>query len=350
MQQKKKGRAEGTKCHAKTMMSRKANKTVKEKPQQAFFFPSFSGPPQTTPHTQEKGQAWIALGEVGCCNNMRHVHLCCLVLFFLDASPQVQALIVPSKSPRRELSSSSNFAAFTPPSLAYSLGCLSSHVGTKCATKRQHAFKTRFTSFATQNGNFPAFSLQNSLTHLWKRGRRKIFSVDMLAKASAADGVRGAEQERVWRAVGGEERRNEDGADAINIVSYNVLGPKQALTDKHAYSHFKWRKWPYRRERIFEELRGYNADVICLQEVCPQFTCFTNTKVQILTQKALLQVTPDTFLNDFVPFMKQLGLDKAIYTAKRLPAGEKSSRGPFRRLNKGKRLAADMLLLAADML
>ena len=265
-----------------------------------------------------------------------------MVLFFLDASLQVQALIVPSKSPTRELSSSSNFAAFTPPSLAYSLGCLSSLVGTKCATKRQHVFKTPFTSFATQNGNFgnfPAFPLPNSL----KRGRRKIFSVDMLATASAADGVRGAEQERVWRAVGGEERRNEDDADAINIVSYNVLGPKQALTDKHAYSHFKWRKWPYRRERIFEELRGYNADVICLQEVCPQFTCFTNTKVQILTQKALLQVTPDTFLNDFVPFMKQLGLDKAIYTAKRLPAGEKSSRGPFRRLNKGKRLAADML-------
>jgi hypothetical protein len=264
-----------------------------------------------------------------------------LVLFFLDASLQVQALIVPSKSPTRELSSSSNFAAFTP-SLAYSLGCLSSHVGTKCATKRQHAFKTPSTSFATQNGNFgnfPAFPLPNSL----KRGRRKIFSVDMLATASAADGVRGAEQERVWRAVGGEERRNEDGADAINIVSYNVLGPKQALTDKHAYSNFKWRKWPYRRERIFEELRGYNADVICLQEVCPQFTCFANTKVQILTQKPLLQVTPDTFLNDFVPFMKQLGLDKAIYTAKRLPAGEKSSRGPFRRLNKGKRLAADML-------
>ena len=149
-----------------------------------------------------------------------------------------------------------------------------------------------------------------------RRVRGGLCGAGMMATASAADGVRAGEQERVWRAVGGAD---EEKGEAVNIVSYNVLGPKQALTDKHAYSNFKWRKWPYRKERIFAELRAYDADVVCLQEV-----------------------TPDTFINDFAPFMKEIGLDKGIYTPKRLPDGEKSSRGPFRRPNKGKRLAPEL--------
>ena len=131
-----------------------------------------------------------------------------------------------------------------------------------------------------------------------------IRGIGMTASPSAADVMRGDEQDRIFRRVGttSGDSTQESSEDVVKIVSYNVLGPKQALTDKHAYSHFKWRKWPYRRERIFEELRKYDADVVCLQEV-----------------------TPDTFLNDFAPFMKELGLDKGIYTPKRLPDGEKSS-------------------------
>ena len=131
--------------------------------------------------------------------------------------------------------------------------------------------------------------------------------------ASSADEVRGQEQERVFRAGLGHGGTGAGGlGEAVKIVSYNVLGPKQALTDKHAYSNFKWRKWPYRKDRILEELRAYDADVVCLQEV-----------------------TPDTFVNDFAPALKELGLDKGIYTPKRLPDGEKTSRGPFRRPSKG---------------
>jgi len=142
----------------------------------------------------------------------------------------------------------------------------------------------------------------------------------VLGTASAADAVRSDEQDRVFRTVGLSQGLGDAEApeDAIKIVSYNVLGPKQALTDKHAYSNFKWRKWPYRKERIFEELRGYDPDIICLQEV-----------------------TPDTFLNDFAPFMKEIGLEKGIYTPKRLPDGEKS-RGPFRRPSKGRRLPPEL--------
>jgi hypothetical protein len=131
--------------------------------------------------------------------------------------------------------------------------------------------------------------------------------------ASSADELRGQEQERVFRAGGGKGGTGAGGSgEAVKIVSYNVLGPKQALTDKHAYSNFKWRKWPYRKDRILDELRAYDADVVCLQEV-----------------------TPDTFVNDFAPALKELGLDKGIYTPKRLPDGEKTSRGPFRRPSKG---------------
>ena len=142
----------------------------------------------------------------------------------------------------------------------------------------------------------------------------------MQAKTSAADSIRGHEQPRIFRPVGSNGAQDMHSNDAdVRIVSYNVLGPKQALTDKHAYSHFKWRKWPYRKERIFDELRSYDADVVCLQEI-----------------------TPDTFLNDFVPFMRELGLDKGIYTPKRLPDGSKSSRGPFRRPSKGRRLPPEL--------
>ncbi len=42
-----------------------------------------------------------------------------------------------------------------------------------------------------------------------------------------------------------------------------------------------------RRKRIFAELEGYNADIVCLQEV-----------------------TPDTFEKDFKPFFKDRGLDR----------------------------------------
>ena len=87
--------------------------------------------------------------------------------------------------------------------------------------------------------------------------------------ASSADAVRGQEQVRTFRSVVGQGETSPE--EAVKIVSYNVLGPKQALTDKHAYSNFKWRKWPYRKERIFEELRGYDADIVCLQEVRMSF-------------------------------------------------------------------------------
>jgi len=60
---------------------------------------------------------------------------------------------------------------------------------------------------------------------------RPLVNIGLRATASAADTVRGEEQERVFRPVGDGGGEGE----AVKIVSYNVLGPKQALTDKHGY-------------------------------------------------------------------------------------------------------------------
>jgi hypothetical protein len=96
----------------------------------------------------------------------------------------------------------------------------------------------------------------------------------------------------------------------LRLVSYNVLGPKQAMSDKHGYSHYRLRKWPFRRALILDELKAYRPDVVCLQEV-----------------------TPDTFQDDFAPFFKELGLTRG-QEALCLPsqhASPNSALGPRRR-------------------
>eukprot|EP00960_Hanusia_phi_P029038 747739-Hanusia_phi.AAC.5 len=95
-----------------------------------------------------------------------------------------------------------------------------------------------------------------------------------------------------------------DGKECLTLLSYNVLGPKQALTEKHNYASLKHRKWPYRKKQIFDEIEKYTPDIICLQEI-----------------------TPDTFQHDFTPFLKEMGLDSGVYTPKRLPVGEVLSNG-----------------------
>ena len=57
----------------------------------------------------------------------------------------------------------------------------------------------------------------------------------MTASPSAADVMRGDEQDRIFRRVGttSGDSTQESSGDVVKIVSYNVLGPKQALTDKH---------------------------------------------------------------------------------------------------------------------
>ena len=62
-----------------------------------------------------------------------------------------------------------------------------------------------------------------------------IRGIGMTASPSAADVMRGDEQDRIFRRVGttSGDSTQESSGDVVKIVSYNVLGPKQALTDKH---------------------------------------------------------------------------------------------------------------------
>jgi len=53
----------------------------------------------------------------------------------------------------------------------------------------------------------------------------------------------------------------------VAIVSYNILGPLHGESSKHDYAPVSITKWTRRRERLMDELRGLQADVLCLQEV-----------------------------------------------------------------------------------
>lgn len=53
----------------------------------------------------------------------------------------------------------------------------------------------------------------------------------------------------------------------VAIVSYNVLGPLHGESSKHDYAPVSITKWTRRREKLLDELRGLQADVLCLQEV-----------------------------------------------------------------------------------
>eukprot|EP01084_Bolivina_argentea_P262585 444108_1 len=55
----------------------------------------------------------------------------------------------------------------------------------------------------------------------------------------------------------------------IRVMQYNILanGERWALGPKHHYLDIKYRKWCYRFKRIMAEVKAYNADVICFQEM-----------------------------------------------------------------------------------
>ena len=57
----------------------------------------------------------------------------------------------------------------------------------------------------------------------------------------------------------------------LTAVTYNILADKYATSGFHSYCDSRWLQWRHRLPLILAELDGYNADVICLQEVpCTQ--------------------------------------------------------------------------------
>ncbi|OMO98519.1 Endonuclease/exonuclease/phosphatase [Corchorus olitorius] len=64
---------------------------------------------------------------------------------------------------------------------------------------------------------------------------------------------------RGWRSRGG---RGDD-AGTFNVLSYNILA------DLHHFNPYMscYRVWKYRRKALLSELKHYNVDILCLQEV-----------------------------------------------------------------------------------
>jgi len=64
--------------------------------------------------------------------------------------------------------------------------------------------------------------------------------------------------------------KEADSENAIKIVSYNTLGPLHGESSKHNYADVKVVRWTRRRDKLLSEIRSFEADFLCLQEVDPE--------------------------------------------------------------------------------
>ncbi|CAM9105529.1 unnamed protein product [Scytosiphon promiscuus] len=125
---------------------------------------------------------------------------------------------------------------------------------------------------------------------------------DLAVKAAFPAG-----QQRSWVTIpsksdagshGGKKQWGE-ASERIRILSYNVLGARQGLSNKHGHVGVDVRNWTTRRDRLREEIWSYDKSapggvhVICLQEV-----------------------TFRTLGDTWIPFMARLGLDRHVYQPK----------------------------------
>lgn len=56
-------------------------------------------------------------------------------------------------------------------------------------------------------------------------------------------------------------------ADTLSVLSYNILCDKYATTSQYGYTPSEVLAWNYRKDIILSEVKGHNADIVCLQEV-----------------------------------------------------------------------------------
>ncbi|GLC54912.1 hypothetical protein PLESTB_000919400 [Pleodorina starrii] len=72
---------------------------------------------------------------------------------------------------------------------------------------------------------------------------------------------------RMVRAVVAETGKAAIPQRTINVMTYNILAQKYVQNGWHNYCKSRYLRWEYRKELLFEELEGYDSDIICLQEV-----------------------------------------------------------------------------------
>ncbi|KAL8939334.1 MAG: hypothetical protein Q9211_002788 [Gyalolechia sp. 1 TL-2023] len=56
-------------------------------------------------------------------------------------------------------------------------------------------------------------------------------------------------------------------ADTLSVLSYNILCDKYATSSQYGYTPSEVLAWNYRKDIILDEVKGHNADIVCLQEV-----------------------------------------------------------------------------------
>ncbi|KAL8973164.1 MAG: hypothetical protein Q9183_000127 [Haloplaca sp. 2 TL-2023] len=56
-------------------------------------------------------------------------------------------------------------------------------------------------------------------------------------------------------------------SETLTVLSYNILCDKYATSSQYGYTPSEVLSWVYRKDLILGEIRGHNADIVCLQEV-----------------------------------------------------------------------------------
>ncbi|KAF2169644.1 hypothetical protein M409DRAFT_64705 [Zasmidium cellare ATCC 36951] len=64
-----------------------------------------------------------------------------------------------------------------------------------------------------------------------------------------------------------EERTGATPADTFTVLSWNILCDRAATAAMYGYTPSEALAWQHRRDMIFEEMTGRNADIMCLQEM-----------------------------------------------------------------------------------
>jgi len=75
-----------------------------------------------------------------------------------------------------------------------------------------------------------------------------------------------APPDRDWISVD-DPRMSGSGQESLKVLSYNTLCDKMATHAMYGYTARNHLAWPHRKELILQEIRGRDADIVCLQEI-----------------------------------------------------------------------------------
>jgi len=74
-----------------------------------------------------------------------------------------------------------------------------------------------------------------------------------------------APPDRDWISV--DESRSGGQQESLKVLSYNILCDRMTTRAMYGYTSRAHLSWSHRKELIIQEIRGRDADIVCLQEV-----------------------------------------------------------------------------------